>query len=457
MLWSDWSYKDSSGVAHSFSGSTFFYKESSYDGPGGQPEICPGANQSLDTYSNDGEFFVEATEGFGTVGAVGVIYPKYQVLSIIYSTPGNESSNGFTNTETDGDTVSVGSSFASGVTTTFSVSGGFLGLGSTLSWSFGASATTGNSTAVTDTISDATGIANASPGSGASNAINHHEDLFILWLNPAVQVTQEGLKGVVYSVGTQTQTTGDPSPGKSEIQDQLEVFAQAMMANASGATTVPVAILEPQTVDGQTLPGLANICANLKTSEYLAKTCTLADQCGCAPSDFAQILAQDPLLNYSSTESPLNADSSGTTVCADPTTTSKCRYVPVPVAAGSTTQVTELLEGPNTVGGNVPVNTFSQTDSTQTTQTLTETDSYTVTFSEKSSFMFLGTGVSFENADQWTWTNSESTGKINGSANEMTVTLSSSTVGCEQEIPIFEDTVYHTFVFQQPAGNTSCP
>jgi hypothetical protein len=131
--------------------------------------------------------------------------------------------------------------------------------------------------------------------------------------------------------------------------------------------------------------------------------------------------------------------------------------VPVPVAAGSTTQVTELLEGPNTVGGNVPVNTFSQTDSTQTTQTLTETDSYTVTFSEKSSFMFLGTGVSFENADQWTWTNSESTGKINGSANEMTVTLSSSTVGCEQEIPIFEDTVYHTFVFQQPAGNTSCP
>jgi hypothetical protein len=403
-------------------------------------------------------FSTEYDTATGTATALtpGIIYPKFQVQSIIYSAPGNDSSSGFTNSTTDGTTMTVGSSFAAGDTFTFSLSGGFLGTGSTLSWDFGNSATTGNSTADTETITDAAGVAIAGPGSSGLNVINHEQDWFIVWVNPAVVVYQTGLDAVGYAQGTQLQTTGDPSPGEPEAyQDQVEVQAQAMMANASGATTVPLDALIPvKMVDGETLPGLAVVCAN---PTYYPSSCTLANQCGCVPSDFAPILAQDPLLKYSSTESPLNADTSGATICESPAATSSCRYVPVPSAPGSSVQQVELLSGPDETGGTRPINSFTQTDSNTTTQTLSESDAYTVGSSTEESFKFLGTGISIKTANQWTWTDSESTGEINGHANAMAVSLSSATVDCYQEIPIFEDTVYHTFVFSQPTGNTSCP
>ena len=114
-------------------------------------------------------------------------------------------------------------------------------------------------------------------------------------------------------------------------------------------------------------------------------------------------------------------------------------------------------EHPDVVGGNIPVNTFTQTDSTQTTETLSETTSYNVGYSWDVMWKPLGTGVDVRSATMFTWSNTESVGESNGTAHAMTVTLSSSTVGCFQDIPIFEDTVYHTFVFQQPTGNSSCP
>ncbi|HZI55617.1 MAG TPA: hypothetical protein VFF39_02520 [Verrucomicrobiae bacterium] len=390
----------------------------------------------------------------GGTTAGEVVYPKYQIQSIIYDAPGNHSSNGFTAATTNGTTTSVGSSFQSGNTVTFSVGGGFLGTGSTINWTYGHSTTTGNSTADTSTITQATGVANAS--GGGANAIDHKQDLFILWLNPAVKIIQTGDTVGTFSIGTQAQGNNDPSPGQPQEQDQVEVFASTMVANAQGQTTVPLAILVPQLVNSQHLPGLGNICAN--NAAYQNNTCTFANQCGCVPSDFAPILLQDPLLNFGPTDNPLNADTSGAAACTNPSSTAKCRYVPVMVANGSGTQITELLAGPQSPGGNIPINTFTQTDSTQTTQTLNESTSNSVGVSINHTIgAGLGPHFGIGTANTWVWTSNESTGKINGTSNSMTVTFSSGTVGCFQNIPIFEDSVYHTFVFQQPAGNASCP
>lgn len=390
----------------------------------------------------------------GGTTAGKIIYPKYQVQSIIYAAPGNHSSNGFTNSTTHGTSTSVGSSFQVGNSVTFTTGASFLGTGSTVNWTFGHSTTSGNTSADTATITQATGVSNASGGS--ANAIDHKQDLFIIWLNPAVKIIQTGDTTGTFTYGTQAQGNNDPSPGQPQEQDQVEVFASSMMDNGSGQTTVPLAILVPQVVNGQHLPGLGNICAS--NTAYQNGTCTLANQCGCVPSDFTPILNQDPLLNFASTTSPLNANTSSAQACTNPATSASCRYVPVMVTNGSGTQITELLAGPQQQGGNIPVNTFTQDDSTQTSETLSQSSSNTVGFTVNTTIgLGFGPHFGFSNANTFTWSTSESIGSINGSSNSMTVTLSSSTVGCNQNIPIFEDTVFHTFVFQQPSGNSSCP
>jgi hypothetical protein len=171
-------------------------------------------------------------------------------------------------------------------------------------------------------------------------------------------------------------------------------------------------------------------------------------KCGCTPSDFSTILSTDPLLNYAGTTSPLEADNSGASVCAqNPIPAgSDCRYVIVPTATGSSTPQIEPLSGSE-------ANSYTQTDSTTTSTTTGSTVSYNTGFS-------FGGGVLLANlktADTWTWSDSESVGSSTTQANSMALTLKTSTAGCQEDANVYEDTVYHTFVFQIPTGITSCP
>lgn len=391
------------------------------------------------------------TASIPVTGPTSILAPDYKVTSIIYSSPGDKSSNGFTNSTTDGTTSSVGSNFTAGTTSTYTSGGDFLGLGGTLSISFGMSASIGSSTTMTETFTDGAGVSLANSSSNP-NAINHLQDLILVWLNPEISITPTGSTSLIYSVGTPI-TDGEP-----EEVDQVEVTATDMVGT-NGVSTVPAAVLNLQddASGNPTLPGLASICANLNVNEYESLSCTLANQCGCKPSDFTGILAADPLLNFSSTTSPLTADTSGVTACSNPAPADECRYVPVPSTPGGSEQQVQLLAGPECDGCDTPVNSFTQSDSNVTTHTLSQSFTQTLGFSWKVDLLDETGGPSYTHGTQFSWTESESSGASNGTANGQAVSLSSATVGCYEDVPVFEDTVFHTFVFQQPANNTSCP
>jgi hypothetical protein len=395
----------------------------------------------------------------GAYDAVNIFLPAYQVTSIIYDAPGNKSSNGFSDTTTNGQTTTIGSTFTQGYSITFTEGIKAFGAQGSASESFGVSHTSSYADASTETFTDGTGVTNADQ-SYNPDAINHNLDLFLIWLNQ--QITVIGVPPVPSDYSVSVQPTAN---GETPLPDILEVPAYVMEPNAAagGATIVPAGLLnqQPDPATGQLVPGLAAICKNVIISEYNAGTCTLKDQCGCKASDFAPILQQDlllysngvnnPLSPYPNTASPLLADASGESVCgALPTTGSgNCRYVPVPSDPGSTTQETTYLAGPAYPGGNNSPNTFMQQENQSNTITMGDSTTETVTVTLKE-----GTPVfSVSEQGMWSWTQSESVGTTTGTGVQQTVTLNSATVGCEQtSIPVFEDTVYHTFVFVQPGG-----
>jgi hypothetical protein len=465
-----------------------------YDG-----EILIAGGEDMNIYASS---ILSSAELYSYPVTLATMYPAYRVTSIIYAPPGNKSQDGYTDTTANGTTTTIGSSFATGSSITTTLGFSFPGVGGvSASQSLATSSTSSSTSAFQETYTNATGVANQS-NSSAPDAINHNNDLFLIWLNPEITAFgNESAQGPAgYTVGIAPTANGATPP-----PDIVEVSASAMEANVAnaepgtlaGASLVPASLLNQiVTPSGQYVPGLASICKNLKAAEYAAGTCTLIDQCGCTPADFLPILQTDPLLfyygtnnpisSYPATANPLNANTSGEGDCGTiPVTAgSNCRYVPVPETFGGTQQEGETLEGPSTPGGNNPPNTFQQGENTQTTNTLggqnqtTVSQNVSVTLSVFTGPCTGGTG--FGNCSpipnqpapkpgggtgtsQWglgstmTWTDSHSVGTSSSSGVNLSVTLSSSTVGCAQSnnIGVFEDTVYHTFVFQQPPGDPS--
>ncbi len=468
--YSNWAYTDSNKVKHSFPGSDSMTVI----------ECKFTTLTKLDTLSTDGLYDLQATANVGTVYAVSTFDPDYKLVSILYSPPGNQSAQGYGSSTTNGTTTTVGSSFSFTEQLTFTS-----GIPNVLSGSasVGWSTTSTNSSAFTQTWSDATSVAtddnsNTTYNPTKSDSINHNLDSFVLWLNPQVRVLSNGTNfatPVSYTTGSQS-TSGLTSIVADILPPIPAITMEATPPGTSGVTTVPVGYLIPQAiasdVDGVNsyMPGLGTICKNnsLYAQQLAADLatpagqtppaiCTQANQCGCAPSDFVKILQSDPLLNYNGTtytaspyagtESPLELDASGATACGENPVpkADSCRYVIVPIETGSTTPLFEQLSGSDGL-------TYTVSDGTSTTETNGGSTNWSVSIS-------FGGGpivAQLKTTDTWTWTDNWSIGSSSGTANTMSVALKTSNADCEEDVNIYEDTWFHTYAFQVPTL-TACP
>ncbi len=170
-------------------------------------------------------------------------------------------------------------------------------------------------------------------------------------------------------------------------------------------------------------------------------------------SDTGQALISGPINPYAGTVSPLQADTlpnssgpgSGVTTCGESPvpTGANCRYVVVP----ETSQI--FIEG------GVDATPITLTDGTTVAETIGGSTSTSMSVSGGGGLFF--SGLTYK--DTWTWTDSQSVGNSNGSANTMSATFKSSTSSpnaCDETVDLYEDTIYHTFAFLVPADNTNC-
>jgi hypothetical protein len=255
---------------------------------------------------------------------------------------------------------------------------------------------------------------------GSSNSINHSQDTFLIWLNPEITLEPTSSSATNYGAGTPPQSSSDPDPGAPQSMDTVTVSVEELQ----NPSLIPVSVLGPQHLpDGEVLPGLSSICANPNA---------------CVASDFTAIVNADPIIGLSNTTSPTTVNTSGNT-----------RYVEI--------YGDEPLSGPACSGCDPIVNSFTASDSTTSSETWTGGYSYTTGFSSSGGFSLLGFGLSYTNTSTFTWSYSESVGNAYGQTHQMAISLESSTVDCSEDVAVFEDTVFHTFAFQQPSGNTSCP
>lgn len=435
------------------------YNCPTYTQPASLPLTLPNTNTSSVAAGN---CVVAFSQGNGSTScptlSSGTIQPAYQVVSILYAPPGNKSTSGIANGVNDGTTTTYGDSFTSSQTTTDTVGiKSFLTIGGY----YGTSTSSSNSYQFVSQWQDATSLltdvmSNTTLNPNGYDAIDHTLDGIVLWLNPLVTVvTNEDTNSQIsYSVSSQS------TPGTSSLYaDIMTVPAREMMPNTSGATTVEPSILNPQQIPGTSskMPGLATICKNLNLTEYnSANGCQMGDQCGCTPADFAQIVAQDALLNYntsnftsnplSGSADPRSVDVSTEQVCneSNPLPTNlDCRYVIIPAISGSNTPMVMQLSGTTENG-------TSQTVSDSSILTSGSSSSYTTGIVVSGSTLAGGLKVT----NQWTWQNFESTGKSSGGFNQINVLLETSNVGCQENVSLYEDTLYHTVVFQTPQDNS---
>ncbi|MHB1699547.1 MAG: hypothetical protein ACYCSN_05325 [Acidobacteriaceae bacterium] len=333
----------------------------------------------MDYASEDGQpdIYVTYTSDGTDIVASAVAGLKYQVLSVLYIAPGNASSSGFGTTVSAGATTSVAQNFSSSDSISFGA--GFYGVDNSVTFSSGQSS--GDAYAYTTSYQ----ATSSSQLDSATQAMDHTQDQVYLLVDPSLTVTQTGSTSGSYSIGPSLDATGNF--GSSGTPSDL---LHSDIAGFKNPTLIPVGYLTPQVpVQGTTLPGLEIICANpLPPSQ-----CTQQNACNCTSADFAPIVPQDELANDTIDSTP-------------PSSIDGARYVYVGY---------DLLDGPQQSGGAAVKNTYTVTDGSMSSETLSNGTSYSVGYSH--SFSLNGAfSLQITNTSAFTYSQTQTAGTTNGAA-----------------------------------------
>jgi hypothetical protein len=340
-----------------------------------------------------------------TPGSVAV---DFMLVSMLYAPPGDKSTNSFGIGTSAGTNQTIAANFSKSTSTsddfTFSAS-------SSLSPGIDVGVDTGASTTVTTGSSTTTGIAVTTTTTTGTNLAStsdledHDADVFLLWLNAELVVTQTSLD--TFSVSTQI-------AGTSGYMDVMPVTVGQLKNGIPQQNLEDQKICPPQE-PCFTVPGLHVLTA----------------------ADKAAILAMDPFLTLQPTDVPPSS-----------------RYLFIESAP---------LENVQDSGG--VTKPFQVSDSVVSSTGLGTTTGGGTSVNSGASFKFGGIGWSDKETNSWTWSVNESTTQSSGTIQTASVTLSSNTPGCCAntsgngicEVNIYEDTAFRTFAFQPQPETCALP
>ncbi len=376
---------------------------------GGKPKVVPPDNMSLSAPSVTAAGGPGCTAqgicyraGLGAQAAClascfictpSIIHPDFLLISILYAPPGNASTASFGQSNSSGTTYAIGSNVSETESATVSISEAFSvtdgeGAGFSLSLQSGSSSGGGYQFSAVTTATK-TGVDNLKPG---KDALDHTQDIFLLWLNPVVTLTKSDQKTLSAAI-----TSG-------EVQMSVQTVSASQLMHGIPAEKLAPTKICPTPNTCYTLPGLGSL----------------------TQADINAILAQDPFLNATPGQTP--DQSRFTYVQSNP------------------------LEN-TTVAANV-TQAFTVSDAQTTTSTTTQTSGSSEGITTGVSVKAFGVGIGLTDSNSWTWTETVSHGASSGQMQQASVTLASTTQNCcginnsvTCEVSIWEDMIYRTFVF----------
>lgn len=386
-------------------------------------------------------------------------WPQSKLISILYVPPGNKSTVGYSSSTTNGTTDSYTSTFDT--SNTVQLSSSLKGSDDGVSFGFTGGGSFGSETSGSVTNTETSSVQNTqgTTVSSSEDIIDHTQDLLTIWTNPQITVANfggstlvyptvgYGNTNLVYSLGNSvynptSASSGSVVNGDAAVTDDMSTVS-ATVAQLQNPTALLVGQLVHQVKpDGTLVAGLLSMCAQRVAESACTQAAASATGCGCTAADFSSIVQQDPFFN------PGIADHSIAGInAADPNGE---RFAPVVSPAGG--DETLLL-----ASGQTSTATVTDTNTTSVTLTYksTVTDSMSIGFS-----LGYGSSASFgiTDSDKDTLTQEESTGSSNGTTHTQQVSLATSSAGCYENLNVYEDTVFHTFVFDSGSGASDpCP